>query len=216
MADAAQRRLQISPRPRLARRGPAPDAHPDGTGRRGHGGHAGERVREYRARHQHGRRRGVVAELRVSPDVSADRSVRCVDCDRRVTDGIAPEHAAGLRRRARDRHQQPVADAHAQHPSHGRTRGAGRTHRSRAARTRPLHASRHARHGGGAAVLRHRPDRLLGCPYRLAHLLCARAQSHTGHRQRGRGAGECTRSTICSCTPASVTADSRWEPRLPR
>jgi hypothetical protein len=73
-----------------------------------------------------GRRRGVVAELRVSPDVSADRSVRCVDCDGRVTDGIAPEHAAGFRRRARDRHQQPVADAHAEHPSHRRTRGAGR------------------------------------------------------------------------------------------
>ena len=32
-------------------------------------------------------------------------------------------------------------------------------------RTRPLHASRYARHSCGAAVLFHRPDRLLGRPY---------------------------------------------------
>ena len=50
-------------------------------------------------------------------------------------------------------------------------------------RARQVHAERHAGHGGGAAVLRHRPGRLLGRPHRVADVLRARPEPHAGHRQ---------------------------------
>ena len=80
---------------RLARSRAAPDPRADGTGHDRPGGDAGQRVRQHAARHQRRNRRGVVAELRLPPDVSADRLVRRVDCDGGSAGGGA---ARGARR----------------------------------------------------------------------------------------------------------------------
>ena len=75
------------------RRGTPARARADGTGHHRPGRDAGQRVRQHRARDRRGHGRGVVAELRVSPDVPADRPVRRLDCHGDAPGGVAARGA---------------------------------------------------------------------------------------------------------------------------
>ena len=90
VAAAAPRGLPLHAAAGLERSGAAAGAAADGPGHARAGGHAGQRVREHAAGDRRGHRRGVVAQLRLPPDVPADRAVRRVDRHRHHAGHRAP------------------------------------------------------------------------------------------------------------------------------
>ena len=69
----------------------------DGPGHARHRGDAGQRLHQHAPRHERGHRRGLVADLRVSIDLPADRSVRRLDCDGGSAGGVALRRGRRLR-----------------------------------------------------------------------------------------------------------------------
>ena len=129
-------------RDRLAGSRASPHAHVDGTGHCRPCGDAGQRVRQHIARDRHRDRCGLVAAVRVSVDVSADRVVRRVDRDGRTSDGVA-SYRRPQRRGGQSHHRQRrVADAHAERARERGIDRAGSPDRARDPRARPIHRQR--------------------------------------------------------------------------
>ena len=115
-------------------------ADPDGPGHARPRGDADQRLRQHGARDRRGHRRGVVAELRLPPDVPADRHLRRVD-----RDGGDARHRRGTPRARRPGGHAPRGRRRPRDDADAERAGDRRAHRARAAdrrdavRTRRVH-----------------------------------------------------------------------------
>ncbi len=117
-----------------------------GPGTLGARGHASERLREHVARHRRRHRRGVVAQLRVPPDVSAAGTLRRVDRHGLDSAHRAPGRCRGPRRTQADHLDRGLDDARVDGAGNARARRARAADRRAAVRARTLHAGRHRGH----------------------------------------------------------------------
>ena len=191
MARVAPRRFRVSPDSRLEGRRPRTRARADGPGYDWTRGHAGECLRQYRARNRRRHRRGVVAELRVPADVSANRALWHLDRYRDAARRVAACRAGRGTPRAPNGGRRPVADDDAQRPGNGRAPGARRADRARDLRACRIYASGHRGHRCGSSVLCDRSRRLFRRSNRIAGVLRAgrkplsrQSQYCHGRRQR--------------------------------
>ena len=103
VAAAGAGGLPLSALARLARSRARPRAAADGPGHDRHGRHADQRARQHAVRRRRGHRRDLVARLRLSRDVSADRTVRRVDRGRVDAGAVAAGRRSDTPRHARRR-----------------------------------------------------------------------------------------------------------------